>query len=186
MTNEAEKLLLTHKEQFLWAILTSCDGMKPIPRVVHLCHNNELGFFISTRNSSAKVSQIEKNPFVAVSVYPGQGYESAVAHCTAQITAEQRVLDSAWSDDLKQVGYSGKTDPQLRVILFTLHSVTFGDKTYSGAPIDKAIYKKIAPQDVPALAIGPFQTKQVNELLKELFKTKMNAHLATLNGVGPE
>ncbi|KAA6386233.1 MAG: hypothetical protein EZS28_018241 [Streblomastix strix] len=160
--------------------------MRPTPRVVHLCQNNKLGFFITTKQNSAKISQIEKNPFVAVSVYPGQGYESAVAHCTAQISSEQRLLDLAWSDDLKQAGYSGKTDPQLRVIQFTLHSVTFGDKTYAGIPIDKALYERLTSGDVPGLASGPFQTKEVNELLKDLYKTKTNAHLATMNGVGPE
>ncbi|KAA6397689.1 MAG: hypothetical protein EZS28_006784 [Streblomastix strix] len=182
MPNEAEKFLLTLKDHFLWSILTTSDCLRPTPRACGLKYKPEIGFFITTVSISKKVSQIEKNPIGTISIYPDKGQISAVAHCILQVTKEQKVLDAAWSDELLQFGYTGKTDERFRVILITVNSVTFGNDKYAGVPFDYKIYEKITKEDLPPLPTGPFKTKEVEEFVKSTFKPLKNAHMITFDG----
>jgi hypothetical protein len=47
------------------------------------------------------------------------------------------------------VGFSGVDDKRLRVILFTVHSITFGKEVYPGIPVDSKLYEMINKGDIP-------------------------------------
>jgi general stress protein 26 len=140
---EAEKFLLTLKDNFMWCILTTTDKLHPAPRVVNLHHIPEFGFLITTKTYYSKMEQIAKNPIGTISIYPGKGMDTAVAHVSLSVTKDQKVLDGAWDDYMLKLGYSGKTDEIYRVILIKVHSVRFGQDIYSGIPIDGSLYDHI-------------------------------------------
>ncbi|KAA6395318.1 MAG: hypothetical protein EZS28_009151 [Streblomastix strix] len=183
MSNEAEKFLLTLKKNFMWSILTTTDKTRPVPRIVNLRYIPELGFIITTRTYWTIIEQVEKNPIGTISIYPGKGYDTAVAHVTLRVTKDRKILDASWDDYMLNIGYKSKNDDFYRVALITIHSVTFGKDTYSGIPIDGSIYDHIAQDELAPLPSGPFKTKEISELLKKTFTPMKNGNLITMNGL---
>ncbi|KAA6399220.1 MAG: hypothetical protein EZS28_005255 [Streblomastix strix] len=182
MANAAEKFLLNYQEHFLWSVLTTTNNTRPSPRVGQLRHSSDLGFFYTTKTGTSKIAQIEKNPLATISLYPKKGFDTIVAHVSLRLSAERRDLDAAWSDELLQYGYTGKNDERLRVILITVHQVTFGKDSYEGTPIDPKIEGKISKGESQSIATGPFKTKEIDELLKKTFTPKKLADLITFQG----
>ncbi|KAA6388628.1 MAG: hypothetical protein EZS28_015843, partial [Streblomastix strix] len=66
MTNAAEKFLLSLKDLFLWTILTTTNNLRPVPRIAHLRHNTQIGFYYFAEHLSSKIAQIEKNPLATI------------------------------------------------------------------------------------------------------------------------
>ncbi|KAA6396161.1 MAG: hypothetical protein EZS28_008318 [Streblomastix strix] len=79
MATEAEKFLLTLKDQFPCIILTTSNGLRPATRYVQLRHSTQFYFFITTMSNSSKVAQIEKNAFATLSIYPDKGYSMQIS-----------------------------------------------------------------------------------------------------------
>ncbi|KAA6398986.1 MAG: hypothetical protein EZS28_005485 [Streblomastix strix] len=180
MTNAAEKFLLSLKDLFLWTILTTTDNLRPVPRIAHLRHNTQIGFYYFAEHLSSKIAQIEKNPLATISIKPEKGFDSAVSHISIRVSSDRKILEEAWSDDMLKFGYTGKDDERLCVLLVTVHSATFGKDFYEGSPIEPKTYEKIAQDELPPLAAGPFKTKEIEELIQTTFIPKKNTHLITM------
>ncbi|KAA6378511.1 MAG: hypothetical protein EZS28_025962, partial [Streblomastix strix] len=183
MTTEAENFLLTLQNHFLWSILTTTDGLRPVPRICQLNHDPEFGFFYTTKSIYSKTPQIEKNPMATISIYPEKGSETVIAQVTIKITSDPKILEAGWNDGMYRYGYQKTNDPYYRVLLITVHSVTYGKDTYAGVPIDPSIYDKIAKEDLQPLPTGPFNAKEVDDIIKATFTTKKNTHLITKTGL---
>lgn len=181
---EAEKYLLSLGKRVLASVMTTADGTHLCPRIVMLQHNEKLGFFIYTKTIYRKISLVERNPNVTLSITAeGNEYFNVVAHCTARVSDKKEELDLVYNDSIKAFGYTGREDPRLRLIIFTIHSVTHGDKVYQGVKPDPNVYNIKKDFEVKELSKGPFQDKEAMKAVEEKLKVNPNVHLITWNNM---
>ncbi|KAA6387885.1 MAG: hypothetical protein EZS28_016588 [Streblomastix strix] len=149
--------------------------------MVSTYYKEDLGFYITTNSTSSKIAQIEKNPLATISIHPDKEINTAVAHVFLNISKNQRILDSAWSDDLQQLGFASKNDPLFCVILVTVNSVNFGKDTYVGKSVDQISLDKINKVEFAQPTSDLYKTNEIKELINN-FSSMQNAHLITFNG----
>jgi general stress protein 26 len=183
---EAEKFLLTQKENFFWSILSIGAGTHICPRACFLQHHEKIGFFYYTKTIYRKIGQIEKNPHVTVSIAPKGSMTNVVAHCSARVSADPKELDLVYSDDIKKFGYTGRDDARLRIIVLTIHSVVHESKVYAGVPIDPKTYDIDRITPIEPLPAGPYDNKGAGEVIKKHCGLGTGWHLITWNGLHHE
>lgn len=180
---EADKYFLSLGERLQWTALSTTNGTHVSSRIINLSHNEKIGFFIFARADSNKITQIAKNPFVTLSITAHGDYFNDVAHCTARVSDKKEEIDAVYSDEAKKYGLSGRVDPALRLIIFTIHSVTHGTKVYEGVKIDPKSYTIDRSYEIPKIPEGPFKDKEAMEEVEKAIKANPNCHLITHNGL---
>ncbi|KAA6358404.1 MAG: hypothetical protein EZS28_046069, partial [Streblomastix strix] len=176
----AEKFLVGLLEAHPPTLLVTSSQLRPIPHSIQIFHNTRHGFYILTKDGSLIVRHIERNPFVTLSISSQNEGKLAIAQCTAHINSDRAFINEVWSDEQIQFGNSGSNDPELRVILISIHSIDYEGKTLDGVPLDEQLYSQIQAE-TDEVNSGPFQTEQAIELLSQLFSIGQPAHLITFS-----
>lgn len=180
---EAEKYLLSLGDRILETVLITCVDNHKYARVVQLTYKEKIGFFIYTNANSNKVSQIKKNPYVTLSIESVDNMYNEVAHCVARVSDDKKEIYSVYTDAVKNFGFSGKDDPSLCIIFFTVQSVVHGTKVYQGAKINYDSFPADRNYDVPKLPEGDFKEKEAKDAVKKAIGIFPNAHAITSNGL---
>lgn len=180
--SEAESYFLGFQSRFLWTVLVSTIGYDIYPRVVGLQYSKDLGLFIFSKSTTEKMAQIENNPQVTLILAPTEENDPVIAYCTARISDNKEEIDSVYTDDLKKVGYSGRDDPRIRLIIFTINSVEHGPKHFEGVKSESSSSSSKSTETESSSASSSsslYQEKEGNDAIVEAISESPNAHLIT-------
>ncbi len=97
-------------------------------RPLSLGHIHDRGvLYFATSLASPKVSELERDPSVAVTLQDGRRYVSISG--TARVTRDRALIDRLWSEAWKLWFPQGKDDPELCIVEVTPHDAEYWDQT---------------------------------------------------------
>jgi general stress protein 26 len=148
-----------------------------------------LWFF--TRRSSAKVDEIGRNAKVNVAYASKERNVYLSVAGTAELVAEQALIDAFWNDAMKAFFPGGRTDPDLVLLKVNVHTVEYwdGPSTLLGKAIAFVVSRvrkdDSAMGDSGQLRMAPAGRKAGRAAAKPVRATTRTAEGRKLAGDGP-
>lgn len=145
-----------------------------------------LWFF--TRRSSAKVDEIRRNAKVNVAYASKERNVYLSVAGTAEVVAEQALIDAFWNDAMKAFFAGGRTDPDLVLLKVTVHTVEYwdGPSTLLGKAIAFVVARvrkdDSAMGDSGQLRMAPAKKKAARTPAKKGAATGVRATTRTAGG----
>jgi len=95
--SDKRKIVSIMKANFLHASLATCDGDQPRVRPVSPIVEDDMSIWVTTRSTSRKVKQLQKNPKICLAfVEPPDGDRTAIVIGEAQIIPDIEKKKRVW------------------------------------------------------------------------------------------
>jgi general stress protein 26 len=139
MTSDKEKIAAIMKETSSYAYLATSDGDQPRVRPVSPIVEDDLSIWITTFNSSRKVSQIQKNPRISLAFveYP-RGEKAATVIGKAEIIEDLEKKKRVWklaTFDLLEFFPDGPESEEFCLLKIAISKIEWRDSWTGGTKI---------------------------------------------------
>ena len=96
--SDKQKIISIMKDNFLFASLSTSDGDQPRVRTVSPIVEDDMSIWVTTRNTSRKVKQLQKNPKICLAfVEPPEGDKAATVIGEALIIPDTDKKKRVWN-----------------------------------------------------------------------------------------
>jgi len=96
--SDEQKIVSIMKDNFLHANLATCDGDQPRVRTVSPIVEDDMSIWVTTRSTSRKVKQLQKNPKICLAfVEPPEGDKAATVIGEALIIPDMEKKKGVWN-----------------------------------------------------------------------------------------
>ncbi|KAK2960696.1 hypothetical protein BLNAU_4351 [Blattamonas nauphoetae] len=103
-----------------------------------------------------------------------------VAQAYVEVRQDKEIIKDLWTDDMKDLGFSGIDDESLAFFLLHIVHLKHGNQEFEGEPMDYTIIDKMNHYEAfPALRTGPFQEEEGTNLIRGHFRAEQNCHLVS-------